>query len=55
MRLRVSAPIDRESALMEMVDSYDAVIENIDYAGGLVSVVVQVTQTKKAVVNQLTK
>ncbi|GAX74278.1 hypothetical protein CEUSTIGMA_g1727.t1 [Chlamydomonas eustigma] len=42
MRLKVSAPIESEQALMEMVDSYDAVIENIDYAEGLVSVVVQI-------------
>ena len=42
MRLKLTAPSDRKEQLLEMVDSYDAVVESVDQAGANTSVVAQV-------------
>jgi hypothetical protein len=42
MRLKLTAPNDQREQLLDMVDSYDAVVEAVDQAGAMTSVVAQV-------------
>ncbi len=43
MRLRLTAPEALKQQLIDMVDSYDAVVESIEHAGAKVSLVTQVS------------
>ena len=42
MRLKLTAPNDQREQLLDMVDSYDAVVEAVDQSGAMTSVVAQV-------------